>query len=354
MTRQPSRPTRRASGSSGAAGGLASDRHRPRLPDTELGVDAFDHVAEALQRIESAGGDGNVEIGDGVSLHVSSLDKPYFPDDGVTKGGVMRYYAYLAAAILPSIADRPLVLRRYPAGITGPSFHQHDPGEHTPPGVRVELVPETGGQLARRIVGADPATSPASALATLLYTVQLGALVVNAWHSRITAPEHPDYAVLDLDPQPGVDFASIVQVARHVHASLVGRRLDSVPKTSGSRGIHMLVPLPEGSTFAEATALAEEVAAEVAAEHPELATVERSIDQRPAGTVYVDYMQNSIGKTLAAAFAVRAKPGALVSTPLAWSQVTRSLRPARFNIASVQQHRTKHIAHWREVWLDGA
>jgi hypothetical protein len=115
MTRQPSRPTRRASGSSGAAGGLAGDRHRPRLPDTELGVDAFDHVAEALQRIESAGGDGNVEIGDGVSLHVSSLDKPYFPDDGVTKGGVMRYYAYLAAAILPSIADRPLVLRRYPA-----------------------------------------------------------------------------------------------------------------------------------------------------------------------------------------------------------------------------------------------
>ena len=329
-------------------------RHRPRLPTAERGADAFASIVDQLRRIEREGGDGTLTLAGGVSLEVTSLDKPYFPEDGVTKGGVMRYYARLAPAILPAIADRVLVLRRYPTGIHGPYFHQHDPGEHVPAGVRVERVAEAGGDVERRIVGDDPAARPGAALATLLYTVQLGAIVVNAWHSRVSAPRTPDYAVLDLDPQPNTPFPRIVDVARLVHAALVRRGLSSVPKTSGSRGIHMLVPLPPASSFEDAAALGAEVAAEVAESNPTIATVERSIEARPPGSVYVDHLQNALGKTLATVFSVRARRGALVSTPLDWARITRTLAPERYTVATVGRRSAEHIARWERLWREAS
>jgi bifunctional non-homologous end joining protein LigD len=263
----------------------------------------------------------------------------------------MRFYARLAPVLLPAIADRPLVLRRYPEGIEGQSFHQHDPGARTPPGVRVEqVVGEPGTPAERRLVGADPARRPGEALATLLYTVQLGTIPVNAWHSRVRSIASPDYAVLDLDPDEKAGFAGVVTVGKLVHAALVRRGLDSVPKTSGSRGLHMLIPLPKRSTYDDSAALAEEVATEVANERPELATVERSLDERRRGTVYVDHMQNAAGKTLAAVFAVRARPDATVSTPLSWRQVGTALRPERFTIASVARRRAALMARWSDAW----
>src|SRR4051794_17023599 len=129
----------------------------------------------------------------------------------------MRFYVRVAPALLDAIADRPLVLRRYPGGIDGPSFHQHDPGDNTPDGVRVEqVVVERGGPAERRLVG-GAMDEPGVALATLLYTVQLGTIPVNVWHSRVGSIATPDYAVLDLDPDPKAGFAGVIAVARLVH-----------------------------------------------------------------------------------------------------------------------------------------
>jgi bifunctional non-homologous end joining protein LigD len=282
-----------------------------------------------------------------VTLAVTSLDKEYFPEAGVTKGGLMRFYVRLAPALLPAIADRPMVLRRYPAGIAGPSFHQHDPGDNTPDGVRVEsVVVERGSAPERRLVGGDPNRSLGEALATLLYTVQLGAIPINVWHSRVGSIATPDYAVLDLDPDSAAGFARVVDVARAVHAELERRGLGSVPKTSGSRGIHMLIPLPRRTDYDESAALAEEIATAVARANPAIATVERSIDERPRGSVYVDHLQNAAGKTLVSVFSVRAKPAATVSTPLTWRQVTRTLKPERFTVAAVLRQRAALMARW--------
>jgi bifunctional non-homologous end joining protein LigD len=316
---------------------------RARVP-----IPSLADVVRQLERIERDGGEGTVSLPDDVELPVTSLDKPYFPDDGYTKGDVMRFYLRVAPALLPAIAHRPLVLRRYPGGITGPSFHQHDPGANTPDGVRVErVVGEPGTAPERRLVGGDPNRAIGEALATLLYTVQLGTIPMNVWHSRVGSITTPDYAVLDLDPDPKAGFARVVQVARLVHEALVARGLDSVPKTSGSRGIHMLIPLPAKSTFDDSAALAEEVASDVARRHPDVATVERSLDERRPGTVYVDHLQNAAGKTLAAVFAVRAKPGAPVSTPLTWRQVNATLHPERYTMATVARRRTALMERWR-------
>jgi len=350
MTRRTARPSR-------------ATPHRPRPRPSAAGAGVVDdRVVDAtvaqLRAIERQGGDGTLSLPDGVALPVTSLDRVYFPATGatkrdVTKGDVMRFYARLSPALLPAIADRPLVLRRYPAGIDGPSFHQHDPGPHTPPGVRTELVVAASAPAPeRRLVGAG-AAEPGPAIATLLYPVQLGAIPINAWHSRVGAIDSPDYAVLDLDPHPKAGFARVVEVARLVRDALRRRALDALVKTSGSRGLHLLVPLGPDASYDASAALAAEVAAEVAASHPALATVERSLDERRPGTVYVDHLQNAAGKTLAAVFAVRARPGATVSTPLGWSQVTRTLDPNRYTIASVARQRTRHMARWAAAWPEG-
>ena len=225
--------------------------------------------------------------------------------------------------------------------VTGEMFFQQDAGPHVPDVVRVQALDteEKGKRL--RIIGGD--------LATLLYTVQLGTIPVNVWHSRVGAITTPDYAVLDLDPDPKAGFAGVIAVAHLVHDALARRHLASAAKTSGSRGIHMLIPLPGGSSFDDAASLAEEIATEVATEHPERATVERSLDERRRGTVYVDHLQNAAGKTLAAVFAVRAKPHATVSTPITWRQVTTMLQPDRYTIRTVTRQRASLMARWRSA-----
>jgi bifunctional non-homologous end joining protein LigD len=339
-------PAKRGSGSS-----RSHSSTRPRTPRRRgTGADPFADVLRQLDAIERGDGAGELQLPDGVTLDVTSLAKPYFPDDGITKGDLMRFYVRVAPVLLDAVADRPLVLRRYPAGIDGPSFHQHDPGDNTPDGVRVEqVVVERGSPPERRLVGGDPTESPGVALATLLYTVQLGTIPVNVWHSRVGSIATPDYAALDLDPDPKAGFAGVIAVARAVHEALARRRLQSAAKTSGSRGIHMLIPLPDGSSYDAAAALAEEVAAEVAAEYPKRATVERSLDARPRGSVYVDHMQNAAGKTLAAVFSVRARPKATVSTPITWRQVTRTLQPERYTIRTVTRQRAALMARWRSA-----
>jgi bifunctional non-homologous end joining protein LigD len=286
-------------------------------------------VAGRLLAVEQAGGDGVVQLGKGQSLAFTNLGKVYFPAkrDPLTKGGLARYYAEVSRVLLPWMKDRPLVLRRFPNGIEGQAFYQQTPDAEVPAGVRVETIVEPDGDHKRRLIGGD--------LATLLYTVQLGAISYDPWHSRVQSLEYADYTILDLDPGEGTRFKTVVEVARLVKEELDRYGLHGALKTSGSTGLHIYLPLPARTPLETATLLAQFVASRVAARAPKIATIDRAVKKRPRGTVYVDYLQNILGKTVAGVYAVRAKPGATVSTPLAWDELTADLDPRAFTLLTV-------------------
>ena len=295
-------------------------------------------VVAQLDEIERSGGSGTLQLGGGTSLAVSSLDKVFFPRDRITKGDLMRYYASVEEAILPVMRDRPLVLKRYPDGIDGQAFYQQKAPDKTPSGVRVEIIRNEQGEQQRRFIGGD--------LATLLYIVQLGAISVDTWHSRVPKLELADFPSLDLDPGPKASFARVVEVALLVKEELDALTLTAVPKTSGSSGIHIVVPLQPGVSDETAVLAAQLIATRVAARAPSIATIERAVKARPPGAVYVDYLQNIRGKTVAAAYAVRARPGATVSTPLEWKEVDEALDPRDLTIANVPERLRRRGDIW--------
>jgi bifunctional non-homologous end joining protein LigD len=283
-------------------------------------------VIAELRRIEEAGGSGRLELGRGVSLDVTHLGKTFFPEPGFTKGDLLRYYAQVSPLLLPAIRDRPLVLKRFPNGAAGEGFFQHKAGD-VPPGVRVERVYPERGTEADRIVGGD--------LATLLYVAQIGSISVDPWHSRVQSPELADYTVIDLDPGDDAPFSTVVQVARWVKEEMDALGLHGALKTSGATGLHVFLPLPPNTPSEAGRLLAQLVATRVAVAHPREATVERAVRARATDSVYVDFMQNEVGKTVAGVYAVRARPEATVSTPLRWDELDDALDPRNFTLATV-------------------
>ena len=316
-------------GSRSSAPKTATNRGRSAAGKTatKQGRRAAGNVVAQLERFEEEGGSGTIDLGRDTTLDVSSLGKVFFPKDGFTKGDLMRYYATVAPYILPAIADRPLVLKRFPNGIAGPSFYQQKAPDEAPAAVRVETIHNEENVEQHRVVGGD--------LATLLYTVQLGAVSVDPWHGRVGALEFADYTILDLDPGPRATFARVVDVARWVHEEMERLGLHGIAKTSGSTGIHIFIPLPPKTPEEAGLLVAQLIATRVAEAHPREATIERSVKARPPAAVYVDYLQNIRAKTVAGVYAVRAKPGATVSTPLRWEELTSSLDPRAFTIETV-------------------
>ena len=295
-------------------------------------------IEQQLVEIERAGGDGELIFPAGDTLRVSSLGKVYFPRDGVTKGDVMRYYARIAPVLMPILTDRPLGLKRYPEGIEGPTFFQQNATNY-PRGVRVERIVTEKGR-APRFIGGD--------LLTLLYLVQIGTIAVHVWQCRVGSLDHADYSTIDLDPGEGVPFTRVVELGRIVGERLRAYGLNAALKTSGSRGLHIAIPLPGGMTFAESTRLAGHIADEVVKECPKLATVERRIESRPRGAIYVDVQQNARGKSVVAAYSVRARTGATVSAPLRWTELTGLLRLERFTVGTMP----RRLARAGDVWGD--
>jgi bifunctional non-homologous end joining protein LigD len=284
-------------------------------------------VVSQLENIEKSGGDGVIEFGKGKRLDVSNLGKVFFPKERITKGDLMRYYASVADYILPVVAERPLVLKRFPNGIDGQAFYQQKAAATVPKQVRVETILNDVGERQLRFVGSD--------LITLLYTIQLAAVSVDPWHSRVGSLDFADYAIVDLDPGPRANFARVVQVARWCKEVLDQFKLHAAIKTSGSTGLHIYIPLPPKTPTEAATLVAQFIATEVAERHPREATIERMVKARGGATVYVDFLQNIKGKTIASAYCVRAKPGAPVSTPLLWDELDEGLDPRDFTIATV-------------------
>lgn len=295
-------------------------------------------LIERLTEIEESGGAGRLEISSDTAVGLTNLGKIFFPKKMLTKGDLMRYYVTVAPFLLPAIANRPLVLKRFPNGVEGEAFFQQNASDTTPEGVKIAMIETQGGSANRRIIGGD--------LPTLLYTIQLGAISVDPWHSRLQSLDHADYTIVDLDPGPRATFRRVVEVARLVREVMDGLDLHGALKTSGSRGLHIYLPLAPGTPNEAATLTAQIIATRVAETHPKVATVERSVKARSATAVYVDYLQNIVGKTVAGAYSARANPNAMVSTPLLWDELDNDLDPRDFTIETAPVR----IAAVGDIW----
>lgn len=322
--------------------------------DTEItenmGVEKKDgsksSVISALSALEDARRDGTIELPDGLRLGVTNLHKVFWPRAGLTKGDLLRYYTRVAPFILPAVADRPLVMKRFPNGVGAPAFYQQrSRQENPPPGVRVETLPDDldpiGEPDARRFVGGS--------LITLLYMTQLAAISQDPWFSRVQTPLDADYVALDLDPGDETPFDRVQDVARWVRDELASLGVPGVPKTSGSSGLHVYIPLPPGTSYESGVLFCQILATLIAARHPKVATVERKVKARGRGTVYIDYLQNILGKTLATAYSARASESAGVSTPLAWTELDSKIDPRDFTILTAPQRFEKTGDLWARL-----
>ncbi|MGH8494654.1 MAG: non-homologous end-joining DNA ligase, partial [Gammaproteobacteria bacterium] len=257
---------------------------------------------------------------------VTNPDKVFWPDLGLTKGDLVAYYRAVAKWLLPYLADRPLVLTRYPDGIDGKSFYQKDAPEYAPDWIRLETLWSEGSEREIRYFVIENEEG-------LAYIANMAAIPLHIWSSRIPTLQYPDWCILDLDPK-AAPFKNVVKVARAIHQLCEQAELPHFVKTSGSTGLHVLIPLGARYTHEQSRAMAELLANCVVKQLPEIATVERHLDARD-GKVYVDYLQNGHGRLLVAPYSVRTVPRAAASMPLRWDQVTSRLDMFKYNLHTV-------------------
>src|SRR5881296_2730758 len=255
----------------------------------------------------------------------SNLEKVFWPDEGYTKGDLIDYYRAISPWLLPYLKDRPVVLTRYPDGITGKSFFQKDAPGFVPDWIRTERIWSEDTQREIAYFLCDNVES-------LLYIINMGTIPLHVWGSRIGTLEQPDWCILDLDPKEA-PFLHVVKIARATKSLCDHLALPCFIKTSGSTGLHVLIPLGRQCTYEQARTLGGLLARVIAAELPEIATVTRQVQKR-GGRVYLDYVQNGHGRLLVAPFSIRPLPGAPVSMPLAWREVTSKLDIRKFTIAN--------------------
>ena len=257
---------------------------------------------------------------------ITNPDKVFWPDAGYTKSDLVAYYERVAPWLVPYLRDRPLVLARYPDGITGKSFFQKDAPEWAPEWIRRERIHASGVDRDIDYFVVDDAEG-------LRYVANTGTIPLHLWASRVGTIERPDWLVLDLDPK-GAPFTDVVKVALALRGILERLELPGYPKTSGATGLHILLPLGARYTYEETRTFARLLATLAVEAVPAIATIARMIDTR-GGKVYVDFGQNGPGQTIVAPLSVRPLPGAPVSTPLRWPEVTARLEPRRFTIRTV-------------------
>lgn len=264
-------------------------------------------------------------VPDSVDPTLSNPDKVFWPGPGYTKRDLFDYYGKVSEWLLPYLADRPLVLTRYPDGIDGKSFYQKNVPVSSPEWIRTEAVEsESSGEIEYFV---------ADDRASLLYMANLGSIPLHVWASRVGSLERPDWCVLDLDPK-GAPFEHVVRIARVLRAVCEDIGLPSFVKTSGSTGLHVMLPLGRQFDYEQSRTLGELLARVALEEVGDIATVARTLEARE-GKVYIDFLQNRRGQLLVAPFSVRPVPKATVSTPLHWREVTKSLDIHRFTIRSV-------------------
>ena len=295
-------------------------------PDTHGELAA---VIDQLRALEDARKDGELMLPGGDRLKVTNPAKLFWPALGITKGDLLRYYVEASPYLLPCVADRPLVMKRFPNGVSGKAFYQQRSREERPPaGVRIETLAAEMDPIsepdAKRLIGGS--------LTTLLYMTQIAAISQDPWFSRVQSPPDMDHCAIDLDPTDHATFDKVLDVARWVRDELASLNVPGFPKTSGASGLHIYIPLPPHTSYESGQLFCQIVATIVATRHPKVATVERMVARRPRGTIYVDFLQNILGKTIATAYSARASDYAGVSTPLSWKEVDAGVDPREFTV----------------------
>ena len=269
-------------------------------------------------------------------VSVTSLDRIYWPDEKLTKFDLLCYYLNVADHIMPFLQDRPAILQRYPRGIKAPMFFQQDL-ESAPEFIKTaKLVNQEGRNVEYGVY---------STTASLLHFVNLGSIEQHQWHSTVKRLDKPDWIAIDLDPK-SAPWENVLQVALVVKEVADEIGLAAFPKTSGSSGIHIYVPLKPTNEYDKVAEFARLFASEVAGRAPQIATIERTIAKRKTTQVYVDWMQNARGKSLASVFTARAKPKATVSMPLTWKQVAKGVKIQDFTISNVPELLKKKGDAW--------
>lgn len=259
------------------------------------------------------------------SVKLTNLDKIYFPKDGITKGDVIDYYQSIAEYILPYLKNRPLSLNRFPNGIEKPGFYQKDAGDHIPDWIKTtQVYSESNDKYIDYIYCNDKAT--------LAYLNNLGCIDLNPWNSSLPDLEHPDYLVLDLDPSKKNTFDEVIETALQVNAVLESIKIKGYCKTSGSTGIHIYIPMGGKYDFEQVKDFALILMKKVHEKLPEITTLERSLQKRDSNKIYLDYLQNRTGQTLASVYSLRPKKGASVSMPLDWNELKPGLLPIDYTI----------------------
>jgi bifunctional non-homologous end joining protein LigD len=260
-------------------------------------------------------------------VSVTSLDRIYWPDEKLTKFDLLSYYLKVADYIMPFLQDRPAILQRYPRGIKAPMFFQQDL-DSAPEYIKTaRLINQEGRELDYGVY---------STAGSLVHFVTLGTIEQHPWHSTTRHLDKPDWIAIDLDPKRA-PWENVLQVALVVKEVADEIGLEVFPKTSGSSGIHLYVPLKPKNEYERVAEFARLFASEVARRAPQIATVERTIAKRKSTQVYVDWMQNARGKSLASVFTARAKPKATVSMPLTWKQVSKGVKIEDFTITNVPE-----------------
>jgi bifunctional non-homologous end joining protein LigD len=261
-------------------------------------------------------------------LNLSNLDKPFWPEEGITKGDLLRYYRDIAPVLVPHLKDRPFTMKRYPDGWKGKFFFQKDAPVHMPEWIpRFRALVSTREKPRQKKWVNFPLVNDDLAL---LWMVNMGCIDMNTWYSRIDKPDRPDFVLFDLDPAADVGFAETIQVALLVKQALDALGLVSFPKTSGADGIHILVPIERRHTYDDTRRFAEIIAGALARTNRGLVTTEWTKSRRRG--VLIDANQNGEGKTIASAYSVRPQEGAPVSTPLRWDEVNEKLNPAIYSM----------------------
>jgi bifunctional non-homologous end joining protein LigD len=264
---------------------------------------------------------------DGKIVHLTNLRKVFWPDLGITKADLLQFYMDISPVLLPHLADRAMVMKRYPNGIAGDFFFMKRAPSPRPAWIETCAIEHDSGNVIDFPVIQD--------LASLLWVINLGCIDLNPWYARTDDVDRPDYLHFDLDPVKGASWDQILETADIVHKALTQLKLPAFIKTTGSRGLHIYVPIVRGPTQKEVWMFAKEIATNLAALRPDLITAEYRIAKRPRQRVLVDYNQNAWGRTLASIYSVRPQPKATVSTPISWKEVEQGVQIEDFRIDNV-------------------
>ena len=272
---------------------------------------------------------------------LTNLQKPFWPELGITKGDLIQYYADVAPLLLPHIRNRAMVMKRYPHGAHGEFFFMKRAPAPRPSWIRTCRIEHDSGNVIDFPVIDD--------LPSLLWVINLGCIDLNQWYATCDDVDRPDYVHFDLDPGPGAGWEQVLECGRIVRDALEALKMRPLVKTTGSRGLHVYVPIVRGPLQKDVWTFAKALAVELAARNPRLMTAEYKVAKRPHGRVLVDYNQNAWGRTLASIYSVRPRPNAPVSTPVTWKEIDKGVQIDDFRLDSVRRRLAKTGDLWKPL-----